>query len=285
MAIALTCLLAIVAGVVTAYRHGFALTPDGVAYLDAANGKPVPRPYSLRWFLPRLLGTERERWAWTTRAALVVSAGLVAAWVGGDARQMLTAAWLFVWLPGVFAVNVRFPVLVDAPAFAFALGAALMVRSGNYAGAVLLSLLAGASKESAPLFAAALCLNPLPLVGLLAPAWLRKSRPPTAAEPWLSRPWSYAQAHRDLLDWRRMLLPWGALAALAPMGAAWDSATLAAGFMLALGYTQLLRSTDDSRLYQLAAPAVIVLACRVDSWAVAPLLTIHPFVCGAHKGT
>lgn len=265
----MTPLLALFAYAVHWYRTGWGMSPDGVYYLRSA-GAPVPTPYRLRWLWPRLLPPVLWPWALVSLISLMAACWLL------EPR----AAWLLVWLPMV-ALNVRLPVLVDAPAFAFALGSAWAASRGQTGLSVALALGAGASKESAPIFAAAWALSPWPLVGLLATGWWRRAAAPD--QSWLARPWS--SARRDPLDWRRVLLPWGAVAPLALAGAAWDRATLAAGVALVLGYAQCLRSMDDARLYQWAFPAVAVLACRVEGWWVLPALALHPFICAAHKGT
>lgn len=261
-------LLPIAALAVHVYRTGQGLSPDGKYYLLYPD--PVPRPYSLRWLLPALCRRDPRRWLLASLLGLTVAAWLM------EPR----AAWLFLWLP-MTALNTRLPVLVDAPAFALALGSALAASAGQTALSVALALGAGASKESAPVFAAAWALSPWPLIGLLATGWWRWPAPPD--QMWLERPWS--SARRDPLDWRRLLLPWGAVLPLAWAGAGWDRATLAAGVSLALGYAQLLRSMDDARLYQWAFPAVAVLACRAEGWWVLPALALHPFICATHKGT
>lgn len=263
-------LLPLAACAVHVYRTGQGLSPDGRYYALSAKGERVPRPYSLRWALPLTLGD--RAWAWQAASFIGI---VVTAWLL-DPR----AAWLFLWLP-MTALNCRLPVLVDAPAFALALGSALAASRGWWALSVALGLAAGACKESAPVFAAAWSLSPWPLLGLLAAGWWRRAAAPD--QEWLERPWS--SARRDPLDWRRMLLPWGAVLPLAWAGAAWDRATLAAGVALVLGYAQLLRSMDDARLYQWAFPAVAVLACRAEGWWVLPALALHPFVCATHRGT
>lgn len=262
-------LAAILAYAVHWYRAGWGLSPDGEYYMLLSEGARVPRPYSLRWGLP-LLAQQLWVWVFFSMLGLLVTGYLL------EPR----AAWLFVWLPMV-ALNVRLPVLVDAPAFALALGSATAASQGQTGLSVALGLAAGATKESAPVFASAWSLSPWPLLGLLAAGWWRRPAPPD--KPWLERPWS--SARRDPLDWRRMLLPWGAVLPLAWAGAGWDRWTLAAVLSLGLGYAQLLRSMDDSRLYQWAAPAVLVLACRAEGWWVLPLLALHPFICAMHKGT
>lgn len=266
----MTSALAAFAYLVHWYRTGQGLSPDGEYYLRTVAREPVPKPYSFRWALPRLLGD--RLWSWRAASAAGV--------IGAAALMEPRAAWLFLWLP-MTSLNVRLPVLVDAPAFALALGSAVAASRGWWSLSAALGLAAGACKESAPVFAAAWSLSPWPLLGLLAAAWWRWPAPPD--QPWLERPWS--SARRDPLDWRRLLLPWGAVLPLAWAGMGWDRATFAAGVALVLGYSQLLRSMDDARLYQWAFPAVAVLACRAEGWWVLPALAAHPFVCATHRGT
>lgn len=259
---------ALLAWFVAAHRNGFMLSADGQAYW----GKRTVSPFHLRWLLPKLLGRGwLAPWMAVSLLATLALGPLVHAWTGS-----LASAWLLVWL-GVVQICVARPVMTDLPAMALALGAALAARAGLWWLAIPLALLAGACRESAPVFAAAWALEPVLLVGVIAAGWWRKAaavKPGTVG----AYPWGSARKQHDLLDWRRMLAPWGAVAALAPLGAAWDRETLAAVLALALGYGQLLRARDGARLFTWAAPAVLVLAARVDAQWTLPLLFAHPWL-------
>lgn len=271
-------LIAAFAYAVHFYRSGLSLSPDGQYYLRAALGRPVPAPYQRRWLLPTLLGPRPVLWQLASALSLLALGPLTYAFTGS-----LGATWLLVWLPGLYALNVRLPALVDAPALAFALGAALAWQRGHVGLAVALALAGGATKESSPIFAAVFAGAPDLLVGLVAVNWWGRQAAPI--EPWLLRPWSSARSCRDVLDAQRMLLPWGPLAVVAPLGAGADASTLRAGLALGLGYAQCLVAVDDSRLYQWAAPALLVLAARVESPWIWVACVVAPFAGALHKGS
>ena len=263
---------------------GASLSPDGRFYLSMGKGDPVPRPYSLRWLWPFLLGASPRAWEIVSGLALVAWGPaflfFLGAW-GFSPADGLKGVALLCGLPALFRLNSRFPILVDAPAFLLALASAGAALSGRPASAAALALLAGASKESAPIFAAAFSLSPWPLLGLLAVGWWRRPGPiPGWASEWLSSPVRAARkvALGSILDWKVMLLPWGLLAPLAVF-APWEGrAAWAAGLSLALGYSSLALAQDRARLFSWAAPALIVVALPAlpPSWAAAALLA-HAF--------
>jgi hypothetical protein len=277
----------VIAGALTAFwctlirldvRDHRVVTTDGMIYLQAGRGEPVPRPFSRRWLLPRLLGDRAVRWDVASTAAMIACGPLVAAYAGGPMWQQLAACCLFLGCPGIFRMNVACPVHVDPIGHALALAAALCAPHHPVI-AVALSLAGGACVERAPVFAAIFAWNPWLLLGLLAPAWRRAGAP--ATEPWLTRPFRYAlERHRgSWLAWREMVMPWGALALLMPLGAALDLPTLIAVAALAVGYGQMFIATDRARLYQWAAPALIAVAVRAlpDSSLTVAILVVHLF--------
>lgn len=267
-------ILAVYAGLCL-WTYGAALSPDGAVYLAPASSRPVP--FSRRWLLPALIGRRIVVWHAVTFASVVAAGALIVHFTGGG----WVAAVLLAGLPGLVWFNSRFPVLVDAPAFALALGSALAWRAGHTWTALILSVAAGACKETAPLFAAAWVGAPPLAVGMLGARWIG-GRAPKAGEvdhrPGLGLVFRTRGWH-DYLSMVDMVLPWGAVAILAICGARWDFETACAVAALALGYGQLLIATDEARLYQWAAPAVLVLAIRglgvVPTWLVAPLLMLH----------
>jgi hypothetical protein len=92
----------------------------------------------------------------------------------------------------------------------------------------------------------------------------RDTNPP---EPWLQHPVREARKVHDFLDWRTMILPWGAVAVLAPLGFSRSPSIVPAVAALLAGYAQLLVAVDNARLFQWAAPAVIAIAVRdPPSW-------------------
>lgn len=242
------------------------LSPDGRRYLSRA---PLPSPFHRRWLLPALLARHPRAWACLTWASLAATVALMAAYVPS---HPVAAAWLFATLP-IAAINARLPALTDAPAMALALGAAVAWQRGLHGLAVALSLVSGACKESGPVFAAVYAGAPWLLLGLAAVRWAG-AVPPGPSDAYLGPLGAVAgRIRRERLHpWRHVghtLLPWGALAVLAPWGAGWDRVTALALLALAVGYGQLVIATDNARLAQWAAPCVIALAVRAPEAAVA----------------
>lgn len=248
--------------------EGVALTPDGLRYLQAAEGGGAPGPFRLRPLWPKLLGADPVRWLRINRVLLIATAGLVAVY-GGGARGVF-AGLLFLALPAP-RLWWRCPVLVDTPGLFFALLAAVLPFPLN-----LIAVLVGAGvRETVPLWAAVFAWNPLLLCGLAVPAalWRREEGPDPCRgyDHWfiLHHPIKTGlRWHRDQwLSWRAMLAPWG----LALIGLAHPSLPLVAA--LILGYGQLVAATDTVRLYQYAAPLLCVAACIVvPVWALPVLI-------------
>lgn len=255
-------------------------TPDGLRYLHL-NDQPVPRPFHLRWLVPYVCRREPRRWAWAAWVSWVVATvgvGLLApTWQTG-----MAAALMFCWLPGI-RYNLARPILVDLPAMALALVAAVLAKHGQTELAILVSATSGACKESGPVFAAAYAWNPWLLVGLVAPlgralvtragtvdddplhlyrtALTHEEHDWITTHPWragLSREWMSPQ----------MVAPWGA-AVVAVSSMTWQL-----GACLALAYGQLLRTTDTVRLYQWAAPVVCIAAATAVPVAWLPVLVV-----------
>jgi len=172
------------------------------------------------------------------------------------------------FLPGI-AFSVRHPVLVDAFGMALALGAALML-SVCWPIAIVLALLAGCTRETAPIWAAVYAWNPLLLVGLVPVGvrWLMRSGPDVLdpKNAWILEHPIKASIEFHAGRWTDpllMVLPWGGL--LAGITAFTVQTLVAVG----LGYSQLLVATDAVRLYQWAAPVLALAAvAAVPAWAL-----------------
>lgn len=76
-----------------------------------------------------------------------------------------------------------------------------------------------------------------------------------------------------------MVLPWGVVLPLALLSPSWELAGI-----LALGYLPLVGVSDTARVYQWAAPAVILIAVQapVPAWSWPFLLLAH--VCNPYRG-
>lgn len=252
------------------------LSPDSLHYLRAAEGLAVPVPYSRRWFLCRVLGPHPLRWAALTWLSLAVTPLAAFAYFGAAGLTgwpRAFAATLLCALPGVWRCSWRFPVLTDAPAFAWTIVVAALARSYPWL-AALLSLPLGATRESAPLFAACWCWHPAPLVGLLAAGWFRKAAAPSPAEPWLAHPWreAWALRRRIGLDPSLYLRPWGAALAGLVGPFSWQMAAT-----VGLAHLQLFCAQDAVRLAIWCGPVLVARAAEVIPsawWAVALLATV-----------
>jgi len=256
---------------VGSYRGATILQGDSVLYLRA---RPVFKPYHLRWLLPALLGHSIARWHVVTSLSVITSSVLVYLFT-----HSLVAVWLWSWLWLVQNGCSR-PCLVDITAVCLALGATLAAQAGLWWLAIPLTLLAGATKETAPVFAAAWCFEPVLLVGVLACGWFIK--PAMNVNKHVQRPFWNAWLSHDPLSFGKMLLPWGALLVLVPLGNAWDRQALIGAVSLLLGYGQLIRASDGPRLYLWAAPALLPIALNADVGPFLPLLLLaHPFLCPA----
>lgn len=250
-----------------------ALTPDGIRYVQRVD---LPSPFHLRWLVPFLCRDESTRWdvaAWAGFAGLIVGTwALVGGWAG------VAAAVLVAVLPSVrFGLTHR--VLVDLPALGLATLSAACWVNGWAVPALVLAVVAGAVKESAPVFAALFAWSPLLLIGMAAPLVIHLARargPDTLGEhhAWiLAHPVAascrYHAGYLTNLD-PRLALPWGAcvVALAAP---SWQLAAV-----LAVAYGQLTVATDTVRLYQWAAPVVAVAAVTAvppQWWPVLIVLT------------
>ena len=248
-----------------------ALTPDGIRYVQRVN---LPSPFHLRWLIPYLCRDESTRWdvaAWAGLAGLIVGTwGLAGGWAG------VAAALLVAVLPSV-RFNLTHRVLVDLPALGLATLSAAAWVHGWTVPALVLAVVAGAAKESAPIFAALFAWSPLLLVGMVAPLVIHLSRtrgPDTLGEhhAWiLAHPVQASrQYHAGFLSTLdpRLVLPWGAcvVALAAP---SWQLAAV-----LTAAYAQLAVATDTVRLYQQAAPVVAVAAVTAVPWQWWPVLVV-----------
>lgn len=172
------------------------------------------------------------------------------------------------FLPGI-AFSWRHPVLVDATGMAATLAAAV-VFPWCWPAALVLVLVAGCVRETAPVWAAVYAWNPLLLVGLVPVAvrWLMRQGDDVldAENRWIiDHPWQASRKYHagQWLNPFLMVTPWGPL--LIGLGSL--DVQLAAA--LAVGYGQLAVATDSVRLFQWAAPVLALATTRVvPAWAL-----------------
>jgi hypothetical protein len=270
-------LLAVGIAIVLLLDEQPSLAPDSAYYLDAGAGTRVPIPFAYRWFLPAVLGTVHSRWRVVTFLSIVIQGAALAVYA-----QDLRAVVLVGLLPALWRFNLRHPVLVDAPALATALcgAAAWTVLPHTWptlALLVMLSLVAGGMRETAPVWTAIYCGSPWPLIGLLAvlPGALRaRAVDPGQDNLWICHPVESAlkARRRHWLAWQMVVVPWGVLLPLA----VWHS-TPRVWLALAVGHLPWLATSDWNRIAAWAAPvlAITALSWQSDLWPL--LLLIHVF--------
>lgn len=249
-------------------RHpGIELSPDGRRYLAMGGGRPMALPFALRWLLPAVCKSSVARWRRCTTIHLVLLPALLSVWLAhwiSDALLAAVGGLVVCGLPGVWRIHVRWPVLVDVTSMAWAVGSAIALQHHRYVLCVVLALVAGCVKETGPIFAACYAWHPLALVGLAAPVLRRLSTSVGSdifdeQESWILahpvRAGLTSHAGR-WLDPSLMLTPWG----IGLLGFLGIQRSIVPMLMITvvLAYGQLLVATDSVRLYQWAAPPVIL---------------------------
>lgn len=236
-------------------------SPDHTAgdceeYQRAARGD-APRPFCWRWLIPALAGDTPNAWRRPSMAYLAMLPFLLYDYLPKTPSTLLVVLVVGL-LPPIWERPLKVTYLVDAPALAFALAAAC--DGGPRWMAIGFALLAGATRETAPLFAALWAWSPWPLVGLLAVPWWRRGVPPWRHAHLYVKPWRRFAAQR----WRQgfsltYVLMWGGLL---PAFAALD---LRASVTLAVAAVPLFRSIDTARLWvPWAMPPLAAILC---SWS------------------
>lgn len=232
----------------------------------------MPRPFHLRWLLPKALGQDMKAWRFVWFASWPVLAAGMVGWriaEGDDWRVALAAAALLLALPGILGPQSSIPVQCDLPATALAVSGVACLSLDHpfqWAAGLLLIAVAATMRETAPVWAALWAWSPLPLVALIVPATAFLVRKP-GPDP-LGPKFQEIADHpvRTALEhhagrWRDawvMVAPWGVcLAALYRPDVQLVVALVAA-------YALLLVATDSVRLYQHAAgPLVAAGAAQV----------------------
>lgn len=254
---------------------------DGLRYAHHAG---VISPFHRRWLLPRLCGQSPRRW-WVAQAVgyLVL---FVAAFVflarGVDGWRALAGAAMVAGLPGLAGSVGTRPVAVDVPAMGLALGSAAAFVWGWWPAGIVLVIVAGMVRETAPIFAALWAWNPLLLVGLVGVRWWGAGDRDPAQDrlgghhrelcerPLIAGLWSHEGGVREA---QALVLPWGGLLA-AVVWPSWQLVVVAA-----VAYGQLLVATDWCRLF-LAGAAPVMAATVVGhvpaGWLV-PLVLVTWF--------
>lgn len=242
--------------------------PDAYRYIALGVGKPVPRPFHLRWLLPTLCDNVGRRWWAVWLASWPVLLGGMFGWrlAAGDRWQVAAAAAaLLAGLPGVLGPAIVIPVGVDLPATAMSLLGVMFLEIGGWTPNVLgiTALCVGAMvRETVPVWSSLWLWSPLPLVAMV-PVVVRMLLAQTGPDP-LGGQFDEIAAHplkaglqAHAGRWRDgwlMVAPWGVcLAAL-------YTPDWRLGVILAAAYLQLLIATDTVRLVHHAAGPVLAAA-------------------------
>lgn len=244
------------------------MSPDGWRYFEMARGSGAPKPYHYRWLLPKILGEDRSKWAIASASATILMV---------PAMKYMTGKWspgLFVFtLDGVWWMARSYPVITDPVAMLAAIVAAGAVKHKHWCVAVPASLIAGASKEIAPVFAAIYCQHPLPLIGMVSPVIMTQIEPGQditddfshecveypVRSSWITR----RGKSKSLENW---IYNWGGLLA----GIRSDARTMQA---LILAYTQTIVGVDNDRLVQWAWPVLADNVTDSDKWPMALIVS------------
>jgi hypothetical protein len=257
-------------------------TPDSERYLAMGRGERQCYPFHARWLVPWLCGDRTRWWHAVTAGSLIASGPALCGYalaLGLTPVQALACVVAFTGLWGCFGLLTLCPILVDAPGLLIGLASAGAYLSlpmpWSLAALLVGAILAGAVKETAPVWLALMAWHPAPLIGLLVPAYRRWgiAHPPPDHDI-VAHPLKSAMQYRrgTLFDGTVMIYPWGLglLALLNPSPQLW--------LALAFAYAQPLIASDVQRLVHVAAPIVLVHAIPVVPEAWLPLvLVLHMF--------
>lgn len=225
---------------------------DWEEYQRAARGD-APRPFCWRWLVPALARSSPAAWRALTVWSLSLLPGALVFFlhthgVGGPLSWILTALGLTL-LPSIYERNLKILYLVDGPALLLALLTASCSRleSPGVYFVIPLSLMAGATRETAPILAAIWAMNPLPLIGLLGVPFWRKGTAAWRHQHLYANPWKRHMRVRWEQGWHLgYLVAWGAFLPAFP--GALNTYPVPLLLALCVSGVPLLRSIDVFRL-------------------------------------
>lgn len=215
-------------------------------------GAEGPRPFCWRWLLPLVTASRPHLWRIITLVALAFSPLALLVYgvsKGLDIYERWFAVGMWICYAPLWERSTRIVHLGDALAILFSLFAAGL----NGWWAVPYALVAGATRETAPVFAFLWSGNPYCLLGLLAIPWWRKGGEPHRHAHLFVNPWKTFSRQR----WRAgfqlsYMLPFG--------GAIAGITNIYSWLVLAVAAVPLFRSIDTSRLLMWAFPTLLVCA-------------------------
>lgn len=260
-------------------------------YFLVAKHEPAPIPFCWRWLVPALCGTDPLKWKKYNRVALAATfpalANLALLW-GLSPVQISAALVLWGLVPSIHQYPRRYIVVADPIAMLFVLFAgssALLYAKTGMAFHLLLfiadCLLAGAARESAPVFIAAGTLNPLALIGLLGVGWWRKSCPAPPDIAHLSgSPLKMFRTHGLTKLTRGFEADW--FWKIGPAAIALISLDPRAYAASLVGVAEMLVASDKIRLLLHGLPFLLLPAVAVTPVALLPLLLYFGLACSNH---
>ena len=276
------------------------LSTDSLFYVEA--DFPCAAPYCYRWIPSLLFGQidniekRKKWWSVATGTCLILSAPtfyFVLLAMGLSSMQSLLGVWFFVWMHGIFRLNVFFLLLVDQFQILLVLLTTLSALHGWIIPTIALSLLSSGFGERAPVFSAIFSLSIWPAIGIIGHLIARKIITPGALPAngpedlwWLKTSvWKvgHKQNHSIILTYSIMILPWGLCAFLAPAGAylfgmEYLNVLISLIIALCVSYAQLLLATDRSRLYQWAfVPVIFFSVIVIPEWTYPIVYLLYPF--------
>jgi len=262
-----------------AFREDVAhLSPDGVYYLLAGEGKRVPLPYCLRPLCPLMCRNNARLWSFLSYAAIAVLGALTFWYLrlhNAGSMQAMSGALVAATLVPLVRLTVMLPILVDVPSLCWMLSAVIAFESG-YTTLAYVNLFFGTlSNEKTPIYAAIMLWSaePLYFCAITAALYFRKTEP-KPEELFLSSPFRFALAeHGQYFKTPRLF----AERFLAHFGA-----TLAAAFTmnyrlttsLVVGLCASLRSTDFARVIVWSFPLLILCTLQAVPAVLLPALPL-----------
>jgi len=261
------------------------ISPDGQYYLNMSIGRPTPKPYCFRVFVPfvsRMLRFLPMEPHWTMRCvvfagmiALLASSYLLTLSLGGSTWAAFAVVMVLIMTESLVGSWIMFPWLTDSWAMAFAVAASL----SSLPLAALLLLLSALSKETGYALGAAFILLRDPshwwvavpgAIALILARLTIKPSPPD--QEWLKNPIAYSQAskRREWFSYSKnlghmKLTPFAAAALLPGTVFAVPAAAVAV-----IAWAQTLIAVDHARLISMALPFVVpMVAVVADDWMLA----------------
>lgn len=231
------------------WQDGIHGSNDTARYLSNTR---QPSPFHRRWLLPAVLGNRPKLWTGVGWLSLIAV---------GASFQSYSAELLWAAASGTWVLAVM-PALVDSFGILAAVVAARLLQTGHPWLGVLAALVAGATKEVGPVFAAIYAWNPLALIGLAAVRWWGAGTPD--ADPYVGRPLGdtirVCKPRHDWLNWKEYAIAWKGLLLVAAQNL---NPQIALAMLVASA--QRIVATDHTRLVLWAVP---VIANRPVAWWV-----------------